>query len=163
MGAPPDALALRRLCDRAVFRLCTTWIRESSSSPLYKCMEAARASDMLWEKQLSWISQLTPLEIGIDPRHIRDSGECFLGATNALKDFVSSSLNGNGSSTVRTFYLLCYFYLCVTYSFVSNKHHISNEHSLHFKQTDTRSTADCNTRYSWRGSQCSNSQGRRRS
>ena len=34
MGAPPDALALRRLCDRAVFRLCTTWIRESSSSPL---------------------------------------------------------------------------------------------------------------------------------
>ena len=66
MGAPPDALALRRLCDRAVFRLYDLDPRILVLA-LYKCMEAARAADMLWEKQLSWISQLTPLEIGIDP------------------------------------------------------------------------------------------------
>ena len=84
-------------------------------------MEAARAADMLWEKQLSWISQLTPLEIGIDPRHIKDSGECFLGATNALKDFVSSSLNGDGSSTVRTLLFQ------TNTPFQANTHSISNK------------------------------------
>ena len=90
--------------------------------PLYKCMEAARAADMLWEKQLSWISQLTPLEIGIDPRHIKDSGDgSFLGATNALKDFVSSSLNGDGSSTVRTLLFQ------TNTPFQANTHSISNK------------------------------------
>ena len=110
MSAPVEARALRRLCDGVVFRLCTTWIRESPSSPLYKCMEAARAADELWEKQLRWVSNLTPVEIGIDPRHISSTlftDTVFSDATNVLKEFVRSSLSGGGSSTVRTCVFQC--------------------------------------------------------